>query len=293
MRISRKELSRTYPFADHYHDLDGIAYHYVDEGEGEPVVMLHGNTTWSYYYRHLILDLRDRFRCVAPDHVGCGLSDKPQDYEYTLRKHIDNFTRFMDDMDLGDVTLVLHDWGGGIGMGWAVDHPDRIKRLVVLNTAAFFGPRIPLRIRVCRIPVFGAVAVRGFNAFAALAPMMAAVNKDRMTPEVRRAYIAPYDSWAHRIAVHRFVQDIPMEKDHPTRVFGRKLEEGLTVLRDKPMIVLWGKQDFCFHDGFMDEWRKRFPRAQITVYEDAGHYVMEDARDRVIPAIRQFIGTTV
>ena len=157
-----------YPFESHYLSLAGHKYHYVDEGTGDPLVMLHGNPTWSFYYRALIAEFRNRHRVIAPDHMGCGLSGKPQDYPYTLEQHIANLEALLDSLKLERVTLFLHDWGGPIGMGYAVRHPERVKRFVIFNTAAFPAPRIPFRINICKLPLFGTIVVRGFNAFAGL-----------------------------------------------------------------------------------------------------------------------------
>src|SRR3989338_6551111 len=119
---------KLYPFESHFLDLEGVRYHYVDEGRGEPVVLLHGNPTWSFYYRRLILDLRQRYRVIAPDHIGCGFSDKPQRYAYTLEQHIANGQALIERLGLARIALVMHDWGGAIGMGSATRHPDTVAR---------------------------------------------------------------------------------------------------------------------------------------------------------------------
>src|SRR5437763_1827424 len=145
--------------------------HYLDEGAGEPVVMVHGNPTWSFYYRNLVLALRDRYRCVAPDHVGCGLSDKPDDgrYIYSLERRVADLEVLLDHLHLREnLTLVVHDWGGMIGPAFAARHPERVKRLVVLNTAAFHLPKgkpLPRSLWWGRNTVLGTVLIRGFNAF--------------------------------------------------------------------------------------------------------------------------------
>ena len=231
----------------------------VDEGRGLPVVMLHGNPSWSYLYRRLILGLRDSYRCLAPDHLGCGLSDKPQHYPYRLADHIANLEEVLAQRNIDRCVLVVHDWGGAIGMGWAVQNPEKVAGLVVTNTAAFRSTRIPFRISVCRWPMLGAILVRGLNLFARGAVHMAVARK--MAPETAAGFLAPYDSWANRIAVHRFVRDIPMQPDHPSWQTLAAVEEGLPRLAGKPMLLCWGGRDFCFNDWFYDEWRRRFPRA--------------------------------
>ena len=290
MAFSVESLRDEYPFASHWLDLDGLRLHYLDEGQGdETLLMLHGNPTWSFFYRKLILALRDGCRCVAPDHMGCGLSDKPQDYPYRLERHIDNVERLVVERDLRGITLVVHDWGGAIGMGLALRQPNRIRRFVVFNTSAFLSSRIPLRINVCRLPLFGPLAIRGFNAFAGAAVTMASGRRERMTPAVRRGYLGPYGSWADRIATLRFVQDIPMGPGHPSYALMRSIDEGSARFADHPMLICWGGKDFCFNDHFLEMWRERFPRAEVHRFADAGHYVVEDAHERIGPLVREFL----
>ena len=284
-----EELRALYPFGSHFHAVGGHRLHYVDEGAGDPVLMAHGNPTWSFYFRRLAAALRDTHRVVVPDHMGCGLSDKPQDYDYTLATHMANLESLVAALGLERITLVLHDWGGAIGMGYATRHPESIERIVALNTAAFFVDRIPLRIRVCRIPVLGALAVRGLNGFARAALTMAVNHHDRMTPDVCKGYLLPYDSWANRVAVHQFVLDIPRRPTDRSFGFLRDIEERLSAFNETPMLIQWGALDWCFDMGFLDEWRKRFPHAQVDVYDDAAHYVLEDAHERIIPRIQRFL----
>jgi len=212
----RKIPDHLYGFESRWLDLDGLRYHYLDEGEGEGevVVAVHGNPTWSFYYRDLVKDLRNDFRVVVPDHMGCGLSDKPSDddYDYTLSRRIDDFGTLMDDLDLTGINLVVHDWGGMIGLGWAVRNPERIKRLVILNTAAFHLPKtkpFPWQLWMVRDTPLGPLLVRGFNAFARGATHLACTRK-KLSKQVRDAYCAPNDGWSDRLATLRFVQDIPL-----------------------------------------------------------------------------------
>lgn len=281
-----------YPFASHGLDLDGVRLHYVDEGHGRTLLFVHGNPTWSFAWRKFIAALAPDYRCIAVDHIGCGLSDKPAGYEYTIDQHVANLVSLIDALDLRDVTLVGHDWGGCIGMGAAVERPDRFQRFVLMNTAAFRSTRIPLRIAVCRIPLLGALGVRGLNLFSRAALSMAVTRPERMTPEVRAGYLVPYDSWAHREAVHRFVQDIPLRPSHPSYDRLVRIEEGLAQFRDRPMLLPWGEQDWCFTPAFRDEFLKRFPQAESFPLPDAGHYVFEDAHERLIPRMSEFLART-
>jgi haloalkane dehalogenase len=278
-----------YPFTPKRTVIDGHTLSYLDEGQGPVLVMLHGNPSWSYLYRHLVCRLRDRFRIIVPDHMGCGLSDKPQDYPYTLRTHIDNLTLLLERLDIGRCSLVLHDWGGAIGMGWAIDHPDRVDRICLFNTAAFLSRRIPRRIALCRLPLLGRIIIQGFNGFAWPATWMAVTTK--MAREVAAGFLAPYDSWRHRIATHRFVQDIPLTASHPSWPELARIDRNLVTLRDRPMLICWGGRDFCFDDHFYEEWQRRFPAAQCHYFPEAGHYILEDALAEVAPLVENFFAS--
>jgi haloalkane dehalogenase len=284
-------FTNLYPFTPRHAELAPGRMHYVDEGprDAPVLLMLHGNPTWSFYYRNLVKELSSEYRVIAPDHIGCGLSDKPQDYAYTLAHHIDNLEALIAALELRSLTLVVHDWGGAIGMGLAVRRPELIERFVVFNTGAFPADRMPWAIGLCRIPGFGAFAIRGFNAFARGALFSCVVHKERITADVRSGYLAPYDSWKNRVANLRFVQDIPMNDEHPGYPLLVEIGEKLRNLSDRPMLICWGAKDFVFDDWFFEEWKRRFPRAQAHYFIDAGHYVLEDAHERIIPRMREFL----
>ncbi|HHL33703.1 MAG TPA: alpha/beta fold hydrolase [Desulfobulbaceae bacterium] len=276
-----------YPFVPKRFPIGSHALSYVDEGSGPAVVMVHGNPSWSYLYRNLITELRSRYRVIAPDHMGCGLSDKPENYPYRLKKHIENLGLLLDHLQIKRCVLVVHDWGGAIGMGWAGMHPDRIAGLVVLNSAAFPSTRIPLRINVCRQPFIGPLLVRGLNGFAGPATFMAVGNA--MDPRIKEGFLAPYTGWNSRVAIHRFIQDIPMHKHHPSWHTLQRVTASLGGLREKPMLILWGGRDFCFNRPFYEEWRRRFPWAEGFYFEQAGHYVLEDVLPEVLTRIIPFV----
>ena len=208
-------LKYEYPFAPKSLELkSGHSLNYVDEGEGPVVVMVHGNPTWSFYYRNVIKKLKTDFRVIVPDHIGCGLSDKPQNYDYTLDNHIKNLSELLDHLEVKDFSLIVHDWGGAIGMGLATRNPQRVNKAVILNTAAFTDTFIPKSINLCKNSLFGEWMVRKFNAFAWPATFMA-VEKP-LPKEIKQGYLLPYNNYQNRIATARFVKDIPMKESHPT-----------------------------------------------------------------------------
>jgi haloalkane dehalogenase len=284
------DLQQEYPFTLRSLNVGGLRYAYVDEGSGPALLFVHGNPTWSFAWRNIIKGLSGDFRCVAVDHIGMGLSEKPQNYGYRIGQHIDNLCQVIETLDLRDITLIGHDWGGCIGMGAAGRMPDRFARFVMMNTAAFRSQRIPLRIAVCRTPFLGPIGVQGMNLFSKAALSMAVVHHDRITRLVRRGYLFPYDRWEHRLAVMRFVQEIPLNSRHPSYQTLVEVENGLDQFNRHPMQLIWGEQDWCFTTTFLNEWEERFPRAKTLKIEDAGHYVFEDAHERIVSCLREFLG---
>lgn len=283
-----------YPFAGHFLDRDGVRQHYLDEGEGDAVVMLHGNPTWSFFYRNLVKELRDRFRVIVPDHVGCGLSDKPDDsqYEYTLKQRVDDVESLLDNLNVTEeITLVLHDWGGMIGMAFAGRHPERIKRIVLLNTGAFHLPKekeLPLPIWLVRDTPIGSLLVRGLNAFS-LGAVKWCATREPLSEDVRDGYLAPYGNWADRIGVLRFVQDIPLEPGDPSYDTVSEAETKLGAFADLPILILWGERDFVFDRHFLKEWREIWPKAELHRFPESGHYLIEDERESVLKLVGEFL----
>ncbi len=287
-------LKREYPFTGRRLDLDGLSYHYLDEGSGSPVVMVHGNPSWSFYYRNLVLSLRGSHRCIVPDHIGCGFSDKPGDnrYDYTLPRRVDDLERLLERLEITErITLVLHDWGGMIGMAFAARHPERINRLVILNTGAFHLPKtkpFPLGLRICRDSWLGTLLVRGMNAFS-MGASFVGCKRNPMNAELRTLYQLPYDSWANRIATLRFVQDIPLKPGDRTFDLVSNVADALERFSELPTLICWGLQDFVFDHHFLAEWERRFPLAEVHRYQECGHYILEDAKDEVVQLIGEFL----
>jgi cis-3-alkyl-4-acyloxetan-2-one decarboxylase len=291
-----------YPFASNFLTLEhGIRLHYVDESpdfgkvsdeakENAPtnsILCVHGNPTWSFYYRSIVSHFSTRCRVVAVDHIGCGLSDKPQRYNYTLSQHIENLVGLIDATQLSNITLVVHDWGGAIGLGAALQRPDRFKNLLVLNTGAFPPSYIPLRISLCRIPWLGSWCMRHLNLFALAATRMALNRLPRLSGTAKLGLLAPYDSANNRIAIDRFVHDIPMSKQHPSWQVLDKIERNLPNLNHCSIRFVWGMRDWCFRPDCMERLNRAWPNATRRELADVGHYVMEEASSEVIHELEQ------
>lgn len=283
-----------YPFESKFLPRGSQKLHYIDEGRGDPVVCVHGNPTWSFYYRNVVKALRATHRVIVPDHMGCGLSDRPSDseYAYTLDSRVADLEALLEHAGVRErVTLVVHDWGGMIGLAWATRHPERVARIVVLNTSGFRLPstkRLPATLWLVRnVSPVANLMVRGFNAFAGFATSWATAKG--LDPVVAEGLVAPYDSWRNRIATLRFVQDIPLSPSDASFATVKATEDGLEKLASRPILVCWGKQDFVFDDHFLAEWKKRFPKADYHEFPDAGHYVLEDKADEVVALVKEFL----
>ena len=287
-----------YPFTPkNFQVRPGLSMSYLDEGprDGDVVVMLHGNPSWSYYWRNLVSGLSHKYRCIAPDHIGMGLSDKPDDsrYDYTLQSRVDDLAALLDHLGIdGPMTLAVHDWGGMIGFGWALAHAEQVQRLVILNTAAFPLPSskpMPWQLSLGRDSRFGAFIIRAFNAFSSGASYLGVESK--MPSEVRRAYVSPYNNWANRISTLRFMQDIPLAPGDKAWALLEQAGRRLPEFADRPAFIGWGLKDFVFDHHFLAGFRAALPDAEVQAFEDAGHYVLEDKQDVLVPAIRRFLDT--
>lgn len=290
-----------YPFESHFLEIpkaetsaDLVRMHYVDEGDPDAeqtILCVHGNPTWSFTFREVIRRLSDQARVVAVDHVGCGLSDKPQSYQYTLERHVGNLARLIEQLDLKRVTLLVHDWGGAIGMGAALKQPDRIDKFVLLNTAAFPPPYIPWRIAACRLPWIGTFAMRRLNLFARAALTMTLNRLPHLDTAVAAGLLAPYHDWNSRVAIARFVQDIPRRKGQATWQLLSSIEKNLELFADRPTRIVWGTKDWCFRPECLERLQAIFPQALVTRLDDVGHYVMEEAAEEVIAELQASLST--
>ena len=286
-----------YPFAGSMREVNGFKMHVLDEGLSQTqdgtVLMLHGNPTWSFFFRNLILGLRNTHRVIAPDHIGCGLSDKPdeQRYPYTLERRIDDLEALIGQLEIqGRITLLMHDWGGMIGMAYAARHPEKINRLVLLNTAAFHLPKtkkLPRSLWLCRKTPLGELLIRDTGLFTSVLARWAVCRP--MEQRVREGYLWPYRRPDDRTGLFRFVQDIPLAPEDPGYQLVSDVQAKLPTFNRIAVLILWGEKDFVFDHHFLREWEKLLPSAEVHRFPNAGHYVLEDAGEEILPLVRTFL----
>ena len=291
---SRTGFAHLYPYRSNYLKINNLDYHYVDQGQGPPALMVHGNPSWSFYFRALIDGLSPNMRTIVPDHIGCGFSEKPTEgvYDFILERRVDDLEALVEHLDLKEkLTLIMHDWGGAIGTALALRKPDRIGRIVVLNTSAFLMPsskKVPFLLTLARKPgLLASFLVQGLNLFSLGATYLAV--KKKMPKDVRKGLIAPYNSWHNRLAVLKFVQDIPIDETDPSYGLLKQMDENLESLAHIPMLILWGMKDFVFDANYYNQWRSRFPAAEAHEFSQAGHYILEDEPEAVLSKIVSFL----
>ena len=281
-----------FPFGSKFHAVEGVRLAYVDQGRGEPVVLLHGNPTWGYLYRKFIPPFSRTHRVIVPDHMGFGRSDKPREpSRYRLARHIANLESLLLKLDARNVTLVMQDWGGPIGLGFAVRHPDRVKRLVIMNTWAWVipaGTRIHPLLEQFRQPGVGEAFVQGLNLFVEGFFPAGIHRKERVTPALMRAYRAPFPDWNSRVGILAFPRDIVVGDDHPSAPAMREIAQKLPGLK-VPVLLIWALRDPAFPKAIIGLWQKIYPHAQLHTLENAGHYLQEDEPERIVGLIQEFL----
>jgi haloalkane dehalogenase len=290
--IEHETFDGTYPFAPHYRVVNGVRIHFADEGSGEPLVLLHGDPTWGYLYRHFIPPLARHGRCIVPDHMGMGKSETPDaPRPYRLSHHIANLEALLLALDLRDITLVLHDWGGPVGLGAAVRHPGRIKRLVLMNTwasAPWPGGPLPRLLEVIR-SARGERFVLERNAYLEPALMGTTCHAERLTAAVMNAYRAPFPTSQSRLALLCWSRDIPVMETDPSYPEMKRIEESLSMFSSIPILLVWGMQDPVLPPHILGWWQARFPHAATREVQDASHFLQEDAPDRIVGWLEQFL----
>jgi cis-3-alkyl-4-acyloxetan-2-one decarboxylase len=285
------DFDGTFPYEPRYQQVaDDVRLHYVEQGSGAPVLMLHGNPTWSYLYRRFLPPVAEAgFRAIAVDHMGFGRSDRPPGHErYRLRAHVDNLLAFIRALDLRDVTLVMQDWGGPIGFGAAVEEPDRISRLVVMNTwLMVLPPGISLPFHEpFRTKGLGEILALGGNMF--VEAMFAGMRPEHATTAVAEAYRAPFPDYYSRVPILAFARDIPVGDDHPTAPYMAELGRKASEL-ERPTLLVWGMDDRVLPPPILEAWRGVYPHAEVLELESARHYLQEDEPAAIVERLTTFL----
>ena len=290
--IRSETFDGTFPFAPHYADINGFEMHFVDEGRGEPIVLVHGDPTWGYLYRTFIPILSQRRRCIVPDHMGMGKSGIPRDaYPYRLRHHVANLEALLLHLDLHQMTLVLHDWGGPVGLGFATRHPDRIKRLVLMNTwacAPWPGGPFPRLLELIRSER-GEKFVLEKNGYLEPALVGTTHRPENLTKTVLDAYRAPFPTPESRLALLCWSRDIPVQETDPSYPEMKRIEEGLVRFTGTPTLLVWGMRDPVLPESVLRTWQRIYPQATAAEIEDASHFLQEDAPERIVLCIEEFL----
>jgi acyl-CoA synthetase (AMP-forming)/AMP-acid ligase II/pimeloyl-ACP methyl ester carboxylesterase len=265
----------------------GYRMHYVDEGNGPVVICLHGNPTWGFLFRNLIARLRQDFRVIVPDHVGCGLSDQPADVFFRAADRVGHLEELLDQLGIDRFSLVMHDWGGPIGTGLAVRRPAAVERLVYFNTTLAETALLPGMIRRAASPLIGRMLTQHTMRFVKLLTSFGVVHA--LPDEIRQGYHRPYGTHAGRRAIWGFVRDIPFTRSHPTAQLMDDVVTRLPSLANTPVKIIWGMKDPCFHPEILRQVAGRFPQAEVVRIPDASHLVLEDAADRSIAEVDDFL----
>ena len=277
-----------YPFESRFFaDASGHRMHFVDEGEGEPIVFVHGNPAWSFEFRHAIRKLRSAFRCVAPDHVGFGLSSRSgQREDHRPESHAHRFAALLDDLGLRDITLFMNDWGGPIGLDFARRQPERVRRLVIANTWCWpVGDDFHFKaFSFLMSSWIGQYLIRYRNTFVNTVMPKAMGNRSVLTPEIMAHYRNAQPSPDARAAMAAFPGHIVGAGD-----WLRSIWDDRAAFADKPALLLWGLQDIAFRGKELEWWKTALPNHELHEFADCGHFLAEEAPDRVVSALRDFM----
>ncbi len=281
------KFSEVYPFESHFSVIDskGNRVHYLEEGSGETVLLLHGFPSWSFMYRDLIHELRPDFRCIALDHLGYGFSDKPLLYKYNISNHIKNAVKFAENMKFRKFHIVMHDFGVAVGLAMAERWPERISSMIFLNSSCFKMPRLFFILMLFKCPIISTILTRITNC---LQRIYLHLGSGAMNSQIEYGYLRPYDSYFNRIAISQGLKDIPLFPDHPSLSVYDDIESKAFVLSNKKMKFLWAELDFVHTKASLKRWAKILPNALLKRYEHGNYFLLEDSQD-ARSAIRAFL----
>ncbi len=272
-----------YPFNSHYFELPMGKMHYLDEGEGEPIIMVHGNPGWSFEFRKVVREIAKFNRCIVPDHIGFGFSDKPFDWSYLPKNHADNFESFMESLDLNPGTLVLNDWGGPIGLSYAIKHPEKIKKIIILNTWMWSVENDPYYQKFSKMMggSFGRFMIKHFNIFGKMVVKKAVGDRKKLTKDTHRHYYKHLETPKDRKGCYVFPKEI---------IGSSKWLDSLWQQKGKitsiPTTIIWGMKDIAFREKELHYWIEHWPNSKVIRLEEVGHFPQEEAPERIINELK-------
>jgi haloalkane dehalogenase len=275
-----------YPFSAHYFDLNGQKLHYLDEGKGDALVFIHGTPTWSFMYRDLIKGLRQNYRCLALDHLGFGLSDKPKNYPYSAQKHAENLENWLNSLNLENFTLIIHDFGGVLGFNYALKYPEKIKNLIVFNTFLWSSegePKFEKFKKILKNPVLPFL-YRYFNFSARFILPKGFEDKKKLSKTLHQHYLKPFSKVSEREGTLGFVKALLNEQ-----AWFNQLWQERAKLLDKEILLLWGMKDEFLTEEYLEKIKHNFSHSQVHTFADCGHFVPEEIGDALVPIFQDFL----
>lgn len=282
MQSTDEFLKQEYPFQSRYIATGNMRMHYVDEGEGPVVLLLHSWPAWSFSFRNLIKALSCDYRVIAPDMIGYGLSDKPDDYDYTLDNHVDNLERLIEELGIRKTSILMHGWGATVGCSFIIRHPDKIETVILMNSMAFTNYSLPFRLLPIRwIPWLA-------ERFLADTDLMFC-GLSKLPKQIREVYKMPYRSHRDRIAIIRFISEMPCNPDDQSYESLVDIEHGLWMFRDFPVLIIWAGEDWLYPESCLQQWMQFCPNAKLRRIPRAGRFLPEEASAEFIQMVRTFL----
>ena len=276
-----------YPFKHHYFKVNDTTMHYVDEGEGEVLLFVHGTPSWSFEFRNVIKFLSKKYRCIAIDHIGFGLSEKPAKYDYTVQNHTASLLKLVTHLQLNQFTMLVHDFGGIIGLAAAEQIPEKIKGLVILNTwcrSIQDEPEYKKMKMILGSPLMP-LLYRYLNFSAKYILPAAFGERSRLTPEIHQHFLRPFSKASERNGTIAFAKSLLRDQDYYASV-----GEKLSILKDNPVLIIWGMKDEFITEKHLLWMQEQFPGSKVVRYDDAGHFVLEEKSVVAGPVIAEFMG---
>ncbi len=274
-----------YPFNANYFDINEQKLHYIDEGKGETLLFVHGTPSWSFDYRNIIKKLKENYRCIAIDHIGFGLSTKPEQYDYSTQNHSKTLERFVLEKQLDNITLVVHDFGGPIGLNFAIEHPEKIKNLIILNSWLWSSENDPDYMKIKKVlksPLLPFL-YRYLN-FSPRFILPQSFGDNKLSKKLLKQYTKPFAEKTQRNGALAFAKSLLNDQDWFEQLWNKR-----NAISDKPTLFVWGMRDTVIKPHNLDKFQSSFTKSKTLKLETSGHFPQEEQPEKVIKAIFDFI----